>query len=119
MSDDSPVKRADMALPVSDMALPVPPGEASKAADESGLTPQGKRIWGLQHFLPARLLFNHVDRLVATGYVRRLEPTDLYPAEDLGMDAVRSLFEAPGAVIWRGVCAGRARFGDACPARAE
>jgi hypothetical protein len=85
MSDDSPVKRADMALPVS-----VPPGEASKAAAGDGLTPQGKRIWGLQHFVPARLLFNHVDRLVATGYVRRLEPTDLYPAEDLGMNAVRS-----------------------------
>ena len=88
MSDDSPVKRADMALPVS-----VPPGAASTApADESGLTPLGKHIWGLQHFVPARLLFNHVDRLVATGYVRRLEPTDLYPAEDLGMDVVRSPF---------------------------
>ena len=86
MSGDSPVKRADMALPIS-----TPPGEAAAeaaAAQAPGLTPRGKPIWALRQ-LPFRLFFNHVDRLVATGYVRRLEPTDLYPAEDLGMDAVR------------------------------
>ena len=85
MSGDSPVKRADMALPVSK-----PPGGAVVAAADAGegRTPNGRAIWALRQ-LPFRLFFNHVDRLVATGYVRRLEPTDLYPGEDLGMEQAR------------------------------
>ena len=87
MSEEGPAADAKPVTPAS-----VQENEGSDGASEvhPGFTVGGAAIWSPGRLsLPFRLLFHHVSRLVSTGYLRRLEPEDLYGAPELDMATVR------------------------------
>lgn len=63
--------------------------------------PGGESLWQ-RKAAPFKLLFHHLSPLVAAGYARRLEPEDLYLAEELQIEKVRARRGSGAAAGGRG-----------------
>ena len=87
MSEEGP---ASDTKPVTPASVLQGDGSDSGSSDvHPGFTVGGEPIWAPSRLsLPFKLLFHHVSRLVSTGYLRRLEPEDLYGAPELDMATV-------------------------------
>ena len=84
----------EVAVPVASVAKAV----ETPVAQQS---PGGASLWQ-RNAAPFRLLFHHLSPLVAAGYARRLEPEDLYVAEELQIEKVRAHRGVLAATAGRG-----------------